>query len=138
MDSESNETSGQRLDKWLWYARFFKSRTLAGKLLTTRRFRINKRIVEKASTLCHVGDVLTFPQGKQIRIVRILDLGQRRGPATEAQSLYDDLTPPAAKPEAGAAPASPTDAARPSGSGRPTKRDRRKMDRWREMPDGQN
>ncbi|MBT3783307.1 MAG: RNA-binding S4 domain-containing protein, partial [Rhodospirillaceae bacterium] len=84
----------QRLDKWLWFSRFFKSRTLAGKACSGRKVRINGQIASKASVTVKVDDVLTFPRGHHIRVVRILDLGQRRGPAPEAQALYEDLAPP--------------------------------------------
>ena len=82
-----------RLDKWLWYARFFKSRSLAARLLDGRKVRVNRRLIDKASRAVHVGDVLTFPQGRRIRVVRVAALGSRRGPAREAESLYEDLAP---------------------------------------------
>ncbi|NQV20765.1 MAG: RNA-binding S4 domain-containing protein [Rhodospirillales bacterium] len=117
----------QRADKWLWYARFFKSRSLATRLCNSRKLRINHRIVEKASTAVKVGDVLTFPQGRRIRTVKVLTPGVRRGPAIEACLLYDDLTPtPPAKTEVAAV--QPV-AARPPGAGRPTKSDRRATDK---------
>ncbi|MDP6517891.1 MAG: RNA-binding S4 domain-containing protein [Alphaproteobacteria bacterium] len=115
-----------RLDKWLWYARFLKSRTLASRLCADSRVRINRRVVGKAHAPVRVGDVLTFPQGAHIRVVRIAALGTRRGPATEAASLYVDLAPPH---ETRADPASAPIAARSTGAGRPTKADRRALDR---------
>ena len=89
---------GLRLDKWLWQARFFKTRALAAQLIGKRRLRINQAIVTKAHHRIRPGDVLTFPQGKAVRVVRVLDLGSRRGPASEAQTLYEDLTAPVAGP----------------------------------------
>ena len=65
---------GQRVDKWLWYARFFKSRSLASRLCKGRKLRINRRVVEKASASVKVGDIVTFPQGNQIRAVQILEI----------------------------------------------------------------
>ena len=116
---------GQRIDRWLWCARFFKSRTLAQKLCNDRKVRLNSKIVAKASVSVRSGDVLTFPQGRQIRVIRVTELAARRGPAVEARGLYDDLTP--AKPRADeAALKLPL---RAPGSGRPTKRDRRAIDR---------
>jgi ribosome-associated heat shock protein Hsp15 len=82
---------GLRLDKWLWQARFFKTRTLAAELIGKRRLRINSAVVAKAHYRVRPGDVLTFPQGAQIRVVRVLAVGTRRGPASEAQTLYEDL-----------------------------------------------
>ena len=82
-----------RVDRWLWFARFFKSRSLALDLVTTGRVRVNSAHVVKPSHPVGAGDVLTFPQGERIRIVRVLAVGQRRGPAGEAALLYEDLTP---------------------------------------------
>jgi ribosome-associated heat shock protein Hsp15 len=84
---------GQRLDKFLWAARFLKSRSLAAALCAEKRVRVSGRLVDKAHTLVRVGDVLTFPLGSRIRVVRILALPTRRGPADEAQALYEDLSP---------------------------------------------
>ncbi|MCA0043046.1 RNA-binding S4 domain-containing protein [Celeribacter litoreus] len=108
-----------RLDKWLWYARFFKTRGLAAKVVTGGHVRVNSAKVSKAATSVGEGDVLTFPQANRIRVVRIEACGQRRGPAPEAQGLYDDLSPPA--PEKNDIPPAP----RFEGKGRPTKKDRR-------------
>ncbi|MEY4871449.1 MAG: hypothetical protein RLZZ563_779 [Pseudomonadota bacterium] len=80
-----------RLDKWLWQARFFRTRALAAEVAEDGHLRINGMPTRKAGAGVGAGDVLTFPQGNRIRLVRILDIGLRRGPATEAQSLYLDL-----------------------------------------------
>jgi ribosome-associated heat shock protein Hsp15 len=128
--TEKNEAidTAQRVDKWLWYARFFKSRAIATRLCKGRKLRINKRVVEKASATVKVGDVLTFPQGNRIKIVEILDPGTRRGPATEAQQLYKDLSPP--PPDKAKEPERPSPVAkRPAGAGRPTKSERRATDK---------
>jgi ribosome-associated heat shock protein Hsp15 len=117
----------QRVDKWLWYARFFKSRSLASRLCKGRKLRINRQLVMKSSASVKVGDVLRFPQGNQIRTVRVLEPGVRRGPAPDAQLLYEDLTPPQqidAKTDTNTALFG-----RPRGAGRPTKSDRRALDR---------
>jgi ribosome-associated heat shock protein Hsp15 len=116
-----------RIDKWLWFARLFKSRSLAAKLCAGNRVRVNRRVVAKSSASIRVGDVLTFPQGSGIRVVKILALGTRRGPAPEAATLYDDLTP---QP-------SPQDAPEPRQvrGGRPTKAGRRAIVRLKEGPD---
>ncbi len=123
----------QRLDKWLWFARFFKSRTLAGKTCNGRKVRINGQIANKASATVKVDDVLTFPLGHHIRVIRVLDLGQRRGPAPEARTLYDDLAPPDENDDAGRKAKDSSQGRsvgrRPAGAGRPTKRDRRAVDR---------
>jgi ribosome-associated heat shock protein Hsp15 len=80
-----------RLDKWLWQARFFKSRSLATKFIETSRCRIDGRIVDKPHAVVAPDMVLTFALGPKVRVVRILVLGTRRGPATEARSLYEEI-----------------------------------------------
>lgn len=118
----------QRLDKWLWCARFFKSRSLASKLVGAGKLRLDGRVISKASQIVREGEVLTFPQGPHIRVVKVLFLAERRGPAPEAQTLYEDLVPiEPKKPKASLS----TDRApsRERGEGRPTKRDRRALDR---------
>lgn len=84
-------SDSQRLDKWLWYARFFKTRTRATEICRKRRIRVNRAVVAKPNHLVREGDVLTFPQASRIRVVRVLKLGERRGPAPEAQALFEDL-----------------------------------------------
>lgn len=110
-----------RLDKWLWFARFVKSRALATRLVAEGNMRVNGAPTQKAHHGVKAGDVLTFALGPHIRVIRVAALGQRRGPAPEARLLYEDLDPPAPKPPA----AAPGPAARDPGAGRPTKRDRR-------------
>ena len=85
---------GLRIDKWLWYARFFKSRSLASKVCLAGAVRVDGMSVKKAHVKLKVGDTLTFPQGQHIRVVRVAALGSRRGPASEAATLYEDLKPP--------------------------------------------
>ena len=112
----------QRLDKWLWYARFFKSRSLATKFCASGKLRLNEKVVRKAHYGLRVGDVLTFPRGPHIRVVRVVGLGTRRGPASEAQTLYQDLTP--AEP-------SPRPKPKSERRGKPTKKERRDHARMR-------
>ncbi len=121
----------QRLDKWLWCARFFKSRGLANKLLGAGRLRLSGKVVNKAHQLVRAGDVLTFPQGPFIRVVKVLYLAERRGPAPEAQLLYEDLEPIAEQRQAKqeTAEADPAAPRRDPGGGRPTKEDRRAIDK---------
>jgi ribosome-associated heat shock protein Hsp15 len=89
---------GLRLDKWLWQARFFKSRTLAAELVQGGHLRVNGQCVAKPGAAIGPGDTLTFPQGDRIRLIRVLGVGVRRGPASEAQMLYLDLDAPASVP----------------------------------------
>ena len=81
------------MDKYLWFARFFKTRSLATKRANGGRIRINGNKIKKSSDTVRIGDILTFAQGNEIRVIRVLNLGTRRGPAQEAQSLYEDITP---------------------------------------------
>ncbi|MFD1157579.1 RNA-binding S4 domain-containing protein [Roseovarius aestuarii] len=114
-----------RLDKWLWQARFFKTRSLAAKVASAGHVRVNGERVGKSAHQVLVGDVLTFPQARVIRVVRIAGLGVRRGPASEAKTLYEDLTPPTENESSQEIlPPAP----KFEGKGRPTKRDRRKLD----------
>ena len=80
-----------RLDKWLWQARFFKSRTLASRHVEEKRCRIDGRAVDKPHAVVAPGNVLTFALGPKVRVVRILALGTRRGPAAEARALYEEI-----------------------------------------------
>jgi ribosome-associated heat shock protein Hsp15 len=105
---------------------------LASKFAAAGRLRVNAERVDKAHHSVRVGDVLTFPQGRLIRVVRVAGLGKRRGPAPEARQLYEDLEPPLPPlaREEDTKPA-PTGLREP-GSGRPTKAERRAVDRMRQ------
>jgi ribosome-associated heat shock protein Hsp15 len=80
-----------RLDKWLWHARFFKTRGLATDEVAAGHVRVNGVKVSKPGRAVAEGDTLTFPQGARIRVIRITATAVRRGPATEVQALYIDL-----------------------------------------------
>lgn len=82
----------QRLDKWLWFARAAKTRTLAAKLVEGGRVRVNKVRVETPSHALKRGDVLTLAVAGRVLVWRVLELGERRGPAPEARLLYEDLS----------------------------------------------
>jgi ribosome-associated heat shock protein Hsp15 len=114
-----------RLDKWLWFARFVKTRSLATKLIVDGRMRVNGAPTQKAHYTVKVGDVLTFPLGSHIRVIKVVALGSRRGPAAEAQTLYEDLDPP--RPAAPQQAASAPFEERKPGAGRPTKRNGRRI-----------
>ena len=89
-----NGGDGLRLDKWLWQARFFKTRGLAATIASKGKIRINRMLVTKPHYKVRPGDVLTFAQGHDIRVIRIIALGERRGPAPEARTLYEDIGEP--------------------------------------------
>ena len=126
-NNDSKET-GLRLDKWLWYARFFKTRALASKAISNGRFRLDGDTMSKPHRQAKCGQVLTFSQGNRIRIVRIKALGSRRGPAQEATLLFDDLAPIKPARERKESLPLPEFENRQVGDGRPTKRQRRETD----------
>lgn len=83
-----------RIDKWLWHARFLKTRSLAAALVEAGEVSVNEAAVKKTSQVLKPGDVVTFRLGKHWRRVRVLTMGERRGPAPEAQALYEELDAP--------------------------------------------
>ena len=117
-------TTSLRIDKWLWAARFFKTRSLAADACVGGKVDANDEAAKPAKPV-RAGDLIriTLPQGRR-RIVKVLVLDDRRGPASAARTLYEDLTPPE-PPRARQAPPP----YRPPGTGRPTKRERRQLDR---------
>jgi len=119
----------QRIDKWLFFARVVKSRSLAAKLVVAGRVRINGEKAAQAADNVKVGDVLTISVERRILVYKLLSCGERRGPAPEARLLYEDLSPPDAGPDA---PRDETAPLRDMGTGRPTKKERRQTDRLRE------
>lgn len=117
----------QRIDKWLWHARFFKTRTLAAKVVEGGHCRVNRERVRKPGHSVKQGDVLTFAQSRTIRVIEIVALAERRGPAPEAQALYNDLDPPQPTPPKSEKDETAAMPVRERGAGRPTKKERRQM-----------
>ncbi|WP_337996707.1 RNA-binding S4 domain-containing protein [Oleispirillum naphthae] len=119
------ETSeAPRLDKWLWFARFAKTRSQAQTLCASGHVRVNGEAVRRGHRMVRLGDSIEVLLGTVRREVTVAAFGSRRGPAPEAQALYVEITPPRRLGPAEDRPA----AARPRGSGRPTKRERRLTD----------
>ena len=126
---------GQRLDQWLWFARFAKTRTLAQDFIERGKVRVNANKVDKVSHCLKAGDAITLSIGHTIRVIKVLGFGQRRGPATEAAALYEELTARAdqttSERSVGAPEGMPSRLSPAIGvflqpaSGRPTKRERR-------------
>jgi ribosome-associated heat shock protein Hsp15 len=83
--------AGLRLDKWLWHARFIRHRELAQDLVAARRVRLNEQLVTKTHQLVRPGDVITLAEPVRLRVLKVQALGERRGPASEARSLYEEL-----------------------------------------------
>lgn len=111
------ETERQRLDKWLWHARFFRTRSMAARAVA-EGIRINGERTVKAAATVRPGDVLTFVQAERVRLIEICGLAPRRGSASDAQALYRDMDTAAEQKAERQGP-------------RPTGRDRRDLDRLR-------
>ncbi|AQT43568.1 heat shock protein Hsp15 [Bartonella apihabitans] len=118
----SEETvSRQRLDKWLFFSRTVKTRSLAAKLVEGSKVRVNRVKIDKPGYSIKVGDVLTIRLERSVVVYKVTGLGERRGPAVEARLLYEDLTPTEVV----------ADRQNIISSGpRPTKRDRRQLLRF--------
>jgi ribosome-associated heat shock protein Hsp15 len=117
----------QRIDKWLFFSRAVKSRSLAAKLVVAGRVRINRDKAAQASDIVRAGDILTITLERRIFVWKVRGTGSRRGPAEEARMLYEDMSPPPV-PKGEAVPDA-IPALRDAGSGRPTKKERRETDR---------
>ena len=89
--ADQEDRDWQRLDKWLWCARFMRARTDCAALVTRGRIRINRQATDKAHARLRLGDVLTVPVRGQVRVVRVLALAVRRGPPAEAAMLYEEV-----------------------------------------------
>jgi len=129
-DEPSGASSGMRIDRWLWMARFYKTRSLATKAADGGHVRLNGARVKPAKEV-RAGDSVEITIGDTVRTVLVQSMSGRRGPATEAQSLYVET------PQSMAARAEHREQRRlhaapgPQTPGRPTKRDRRALDRLR-------
>ena len=119
----ASDKSAVRIDKWLWAARCFKTRTLAGEACGGGKVRLNGKTA-KPSSRVKIEDLVEALTPGGPRVLRVVALAERRGPASVAQTLFDDLTPePEPRPSRLDSPL-----LRNRGAGRPTKRDRRKID----------
>ncbi|MFD1199725.1 RNA-binding S4 domain-containing protein [Brucella gallinifaecis] len=118
----------QRIDKWLFFARVVKSRSLAAKLAVGGKVRVNSQKIDQAAYQVKIGDVLTITLERHVVIYKVLTFGERRGPAPEARLLYEDMTPEPVSPMETIEALPPR---RESGAGRPTKKERRETDRLR-------
>ncbi len=122
---------GQRVDKWLFFTRAIKSRSLAQKLVQSGAVRINRDKIDNPARQVRPGDVLTLSLHGTVRVLKVVDGGARRGPAVEAATLYEDLSPPrppgATKTDEGTPVPGYEPSARP-----PTKQERRALSRLRD------
>jgi len=90
-----SETAALRLDRWLWHARFVRRREQVAPLIAARRVRLNGQLVARSHQRVREGDVLTLLLGPRLLVVRVVALGERRGPAAEARRLYEEVDPEA-------------------------------------------
>ena len=124
MDEKDASASRQRIDKWLWFARCVKSRTLAARLVSAGHVRINSQRIDAPAHLVAIGDHLTIALERHTLLWQVQGIGTRRGPYPEATKLYKDESPaPTDQPSAPSLQRDP-------GSGRPTKKQRRDMERF--------
>lgn len=131
--SSNYDSARQRIDKWLFFARVVKSRALAAKLVSGGSVRSNRDKIDQPSHGVKPGDVLTITLDRRILIYRVVSGGTRRGPAEEARTLYEDISPP--PPPKDSITALDGLPKRDAGSGRPTKRERRQVDRLMQSDD---
>lgn len=117
----------QRIDKWLWHARVVRTRSAATALVTAGHVRLNGRRIDAASRPVRPADVVTVALDRAVRVLKVLGFSERRGAADDARRLWEDLTPPSDP----ASPPAPAAGVRDPGAGRPTKRDRRALDKLR-------
>ena len=121
-----------RIDKWLWAARFFKTRSLAADAVTAGKIEVNEERVKPAK-LVQVGDSVSVRLGPYLHVVHVRAISERRGPASVAATLYEETA------ESSTARAKLAEQLRMAPAafvyeekGRPTKRDRREIDRFRD------
>jgi ribosome-associated heat shock protein Hsp15 len=114
----------QRIDKWLWHARVVRTRSAAAALVSSGLVRLNSARIDASSHPVRPGDVVTIALDRTVRVLKVKGYAERRGSADQARALFEDLTPPPA-PKSG----QPAAGERDEGAGRPTKRERREIDR---------
>ena len=126
MVSNFLEKKTLRLDTYLYYIRIFKSRSIATKFVLTNRLRISGQVTQKPHRMISIGDVLTMTINDNIKILKVLDIPNRRGPYSESLNFYEDITPIEIIPKK---KIRKTDIKFVERVGRPTKRERRQTDR---------
>ena len=126
---EEQPAARQRIDKWLFFARLRKSRSLAAKSVEAGDVSVNGTKIRQPSVMVRPGDTIVLSLDRHDMVVKVLLPGERRGPYEEARLLYHDMTPPREERNVFA------QATRERGTGRPTKRERREIDRLHGGPD---
>jgi ribosome-associated heat shock protein Hsp15 len=117
----------QRIDKWLWHARVVRTRSAAAALAASGHVRVNGQRIDMPSRAVRLGDVITVALDRSVRVLKVAGFAERRGAAETALMLAEDLSQPTS--EAPREPAVARAPGREPGAGRPTKRDRRAIDR---------
>lgn len=130
--TQPHTNTRQRIDKWLFFARMAKSRSIAQAMLRSNHVRVNGELVSQASFQVKPGDRIDLKLERRDLVLEVKTGGERRGPFEEARLLYEDLTPPAEEVKKLTLF---EQAQRMPGSGRPTKKDRRALDRLFPEPD---
>jgi ribosome-associated heat shock protein Hsp15 len=123
----------QRIDKWLWHARVVRTRSAAAALAGSGHVRLNGTRIDAPSRIVKMGDVVTVALDRTVRVLKVLGFAERRGPSEAGRALYEDIAPVPERARARASdtmPATASTAARDPGAGRPTKRERRALDRF--------
>jgi ribosome-associated heat shock protein Hsp15 len=114
----------QRIDKWLWHARVVRTRSAAAALAASGHVRVNGERVDAPSRAVRPDDVVTVALDRTVWVLRVLRFAERRGSADDARALWEDLAPAAGRQKA------PQPGAREAGAGRPTKRERREIEKF--------
>ena len=114
----------QRIDKWLWHARVVRTRSAAAALAASGHVRVNGQRIDAPSRAVRPDDVVTVALDRTVRVLRVLRFAERRGSADDARALWEDLAPAAGRQKA------PQPGAREAGAGRPTKRERREIEKF--------
>jgi len=123
----------QRIDKWLWHARIVRTRSAAAALAASGHVRLNGTRIDAPAKAVKAGDVVTIALDARVRVLKVTGFALRRGAAEQGRALYEDMAPAAPAPAGD--PAEPPIAQRDAGSGRPTKRERRAIERFTRDPD---
>lgn len=125
MTDQNQSLISQRIDKWLWHARFFKTRSIAQKQVTTGKVRVDSEKISSPSRKVLPGNILTITMSRDIKIIEIVGIADKRGPYIQAQLLYNNLTPP--KPEKSNVEQTMESMSRIESEGRPTKHQRKQI-----------
>ncbi len=123
----------QRIDKWLWHARVVRTRSAAAALAASGHVRLNGARVDAPAKPVKAGDVVTIALDARVRVLKVTGFADRRGGAEQGRALYEDMAPPQSDQAPGSG--EPLVARRDPGAGRPTKQQRRAIERFTRDPD---